>query len=107
MKVFADYKKDLTPPKLVLYIHGAPHRRMHRAIFDQYRKLLVKECEAIGMKLPIDHEIDLKVYFVNPTSPDMGNVYLALEMCLDGRSRKGVLTDDSLIGHTEMCKMFS
>lgn len=107
MKVFVTYKKDHSPPVLVLFVHGAPHRRMHRAVFDQYRKILIKECEAAGMILPIRHEIDLKIYFINPTSPDLGNIYLALEMCLDGKSRKGVIHDDSLIGAVDMKKMYS
>ena len=79
---------------------------MHRAVFDEYRKALIKECEAIGIKLPIRHEIDLKVYFINPTSPDCGNTYLTFEMCLDGKSRKGVITDDGLIGSMDVKKMY-
>lgn len=107
MKIFAEYKKDCQPPALVLYIHGAPHRRMHRAVFDQYRKMLIKECEAIGMRLPIRHEIELRVYYINPTSPDFGNIYLALEMCMDGRSRRGIVSDDSLIDSVVLKRMYS
>lgn len=106
MRCIATFKDDKSFPVLGLYVHGAPHRRMHRAVFDKYRTALIVACEDAGVKTPIDYPVDLFVVFIDPTSPDLGNVYLALERCLDGKTRKGVLTDDSLIHGVKMMKMY-
>lgn len=107
MKIIVDYQDKHDVPRLVLFIHGAPHRRMHRKVFDEYRKQLIAACKKAGMKLPLKHQIDVTVYMFDPTSPDNGNIYLALEMCLDGKSRGGVVEDDSLIRDTVIKKLWT
>lgn len=102
MKIIADLDCNAVPPRLRLFIHGAPHRRMHRRIWDQYRAALIAACKNLGVRLPMRREIDLYVLFIEPTCPDMGGLYLTLETCLDGKNRPGVLADDSLIKHVDM-----
>lgn len=109
MKIIANYFPELHPPLLTLYVHDAPHRRMHVATIQRYREFLYAACTKAAIPLPIDHPIDLSVVFINPSSPDNGNIYLALEQALDGNTLKkpAVLTDDSLISKTTMSKMFT
>lgn len=104
-----DGSKRLTP-LLRFYIQDAPHRRMEIAVIQQYREVLRVACLNAGILLPISEPIDLSVYFINPTSPDLGNSYLALEQALDRYAPRGVnlglLADDSLIQAAEMKKMW-
>lgn len=99
MKIIAQYIATAHPPVLSLYIHDAPHRRMHIKVIEQYRMFLRAALAKIGIKEPIAHQIELWVLFVNPSSPDLGNLYLALEQALDGKTltAPGIVTDDSLI----------
>jgi hypothetical protein len=103
----AKNKDDL--PVLRLYVHGAPHRRMHRAILAQYRKELYAETKKLSIKLPIKTPIEVNVTFINPTGPDIGNLYLALEQALDGKCGQGptVLADDSLICYVKAGVLFT
>lgn len=112
MRCIVEYQKpskrdDL--PVLRLYVHGAPHRRMHRAILAQYRKELYAETKKLGIKLPIKTPIEVNVTFINPTGPDIGNLYLALEQALDGKCGQGptVLADDSLICYVKAGVLFT
>lgn len=86
-------------PLFRLYVHDAPHRRMHIRTIQKYRELLRAAFMRSGTFTPIDHPIELSVVFVNPSSPDLGNLYLALEQAMDGKTLKGpgVVTDDGLI----------
>jgi hypothetical protein len=106
MRADASYDDTQTPPVLRLWVHGAPHRRDHEATLKVYRLCILMACHRAGVITPIDHPIYLKVEFIDPTSPDLGNLYLALERVLDGSNnflgRKAVLTDDSLIKHVTM-----
>lgn len=82
--------------RLRLYVHGAPHYRQcrkHPEVLEQYRRELVKAANAAGVALPIVEPIDLYVLFIDPCSPDSGNLHLALTAAMDGR----VLADDSLV----------
>lgn len=83
-----------------LIIHGAPHRRMHLKMIQQYRDELRKAFHAAGIGTPIDYPIDLHITFINPTSPDKDNLFMALCQAMDGATLKkpGILTDDKLIG---------
>ncbi len=86
-------------PLLEFSIHGAPHKRQHRAVIQKYREELFKTAVyKIGNKvyLPIDHPIAIKVLFTNPASPDLDHLVEALYMALDGKTLKGnsILTDD-------------
>jgi hypothetical protein len=109
MKIIANYVPSAVPPLLMLYIHDAPHRRMHIQIIKQYRVALREAMKKIGIEKAIDHEIDLHVLFVNPSSPDNGNLYLALEQALDGSTldKPGIVTDDGLIGETRIKKFYN
>jgi hypothetical protein len=110
MKVIAKYHALYDPPLLQLWIHDAPHRRMHIKTIQAYRKVLYEAVRhtSIGAKLPIDHDIDLDVLFVNPSTPDLGNAYLALEQALDDMTltKPGVVLDDSQIQKVTMSKYF-
>lgn len=110
MKVLARYDEAVFPPRLNLVIFDAPHRRMHVRTIQQYRKSLEEACFQSAIRTPIDVPIDLEVWFVNPSSPDLGNLYLALEQAMDGTtlkgSGKGIVLDDGLISKTTMMKLF-
>jgi hypothetical protein len=111
MKVIAKYHALYDPPLLQLWIHDAPHRRMHIKTIQQYRKFLYEAVRhtSIGNKMPIDYEIDLDILFVNPSTPDLGNAYLALEQALDDTTltKPGIVKDDSLIQRVQMAKYFN
>lgn len=109
MKIIAKYIPQLEPPQLVLYIHDAPHRRMHIKVIQQYRVFLHEAILKTGIMLPIKHDIELDVLFVNPATPDLGNAYLALEQALDDKTltKPGIVVDDSLIQKVTMAKWFN
>ena len=108
MKIIAQYAATAHPPLLTLFIHDAPHRRMHIQTIVQYRKFIQGACARAGIVTPMDHPIDLSVLFVNPSSPDLGNAYLALEQALDGATLRspGIVADDGLIQKVTMSKYF-
>ena len=108
MKIIANYYASEHPPLLRLAVHDAPHRRMHIQTIQQYRNFIREACARAGIVTPMDHPIDLSVLFVNPSTPDLGNAYLALEQALDGATLKapGIVTDDGLIQKVTMSKYF-
>jgi Holliday junction resolvase RusA-like endonuclease len=101
--------EDRFPPLLRMSLHDAPHRRMHVATIQQYREDLRIALTKIGVKTPITVPIDLEIAFVNPSTPDLGNAYLALEQAMDGKTLKGpgIVADDSLISKVTMFKFFT
>jgi hypothetical protein len=104
MKIVVKYFPDRFPALLRLWIHDAPHRRMHLAVIQQYRDALFGACKAAGVPVPLDEPTDLDLFFVNPASPDRGGSYLAFEQAVDGATLRGpaVFTDDGLIGRVTM-----
>lgn len=110
MKIIAKYHALYDPPLLQLWIHDAPHRRMHIKVIQRYRKDLYEAVRhtSIGRSLPINHPIELEVLFSNPSTPDLGNAYLALEQALDDctLTKPGIVKDDSLIQKVVMAKYF-
>ena len=106
MKIKVSYDSKRFPALLRLWIHDAPHRRMHIAVIQQYRDALYRACEGAGVPVPLDEPTDLDLFFVNPASPDMGGSYLAFEQAVDGKTLKGpaVFTDDGLIGEVKMAR---
>lgn len=108
MKIIARYVATAEPPLLMLWVHDAPHRRMHVRVIQQYRVFLHEAIRKTGVSLPIEHDIDLDVLFVNPATPDLGNAYLALEQALDDKTltKPGIVVDDSLIQKVTMAKYF-
>jgi hypothetical protein len=111
MKVIAKYHALYDPPLLQLWIHDAPHRRMHIKTIQSYRKVLFEAIRhtSIGRELPIQHPIELDVLLVNPSTPDIGNAYLALEQALDNTTltKPGIVEDDSLIQKITVAKYFN
>jgi hypothetical protein len=108
VKIIANYAATEHPPLLTLYIHDAPHRRMHIQTIVQYRQYIHDACARAGIATPMAHPIDLSVLFINPSSPDLGNAYLALEQALDGQTlpKPGIVIDDGLIQKVTMSKFF-
>lgn len=102
------YNESLHPPLLTMFVHGAPHRRIDNAVINQYRVALMVAAKKAGIHPPIDIAIDLDVYFIDPTSPDLDNLITALYRALDGRvtSKPGVIADDSLIQRVRMSKLY-
>jgi hypothetical protein len=118
-----EYLQDRSPPLLRLTIHGAPHRRITApgplataqesraaaAIIDSYRVCLVLAGRRVGIFQPIQESIDLELTFIEPTSPDMDNLYVAFCQAADGGrffGKKALLHDDSLISRVTLQKMF-
>ena len=108
MRVVVDYFGGRHPPLLQLAIHDAPHRRMHLVTIQTFRGIIYEAMVKAGIPMPIPHPIDLSVLFVNPSSTDLGNSYLALERALDGKTLKKpfILEDDSLISKVIMSKYY-
>jgi hypothetical protein len=100
MRVIAKMDGTTVPATFHLIIHGAPHRRMHVKMIQQYREEIRKACIAAGIHIPIDTTVDLAVHFIDPCSPDYDNLLCALYQAMDGATLKppGILVDDSLIG---------
>ena len=108
MRCIVEYHEHRHPPLLRLYIHGAPHRRQHIAVIHKYRDELVAAGRAAGLRLPIWHIIDLRVTFINPCSPDLDNLIVALYRAMDGASHNAptILVDDGLINDVQMGKYY-
>lgn len=102
MRVFATYREPDGTPLLWLTVHNAPHRRMHHRIIAQYRRVLVEACWKADILIPITEPLEVKVDFIDPTSPDLCNLYLALTRAMDG----AVVLDDSLIQKQETSKLY-
>jgi hypothetical protein len=58
--------------------------RQHIAVIQRYRDELVAAARAADLKIPIRHEIDLSVTFIDPCSPDLDRVITALFQALGG-----------------------
>jgi hypothetical protein len=108
MKIIVKYDTSKFPAVLRMAIHDAPHRRMHRATIQDYRKRLHLACFLAGVPVPLDEVVDVELNFVNPTSPDAGGSYMAWEQAIDGKTLKGpaVFTDDALVGKVTVIRTF-
>ena len=106
MKIIAKFDEAKFPPLLHLVIYDAPHYRMHWRVIQDYREHLRAACTRAGILTPIEGPIDLYVNFVFPSSTDNGNLYLALERAMDGKTLKppGILLDDVQIQDTHIRK---
>jgi Holliday junction resolvase RusA-like endonuclease len=95
MRIIIEY----SPPKLRMFIHNAPHRRMHHVVLAAYREELWSAWLASGHKDTITTHVDLHVTFINPSSTDLDNLITALFQALDGNTGKKptILKDDGLI----------
>jgi hypothetical protein len=109
MRCIVEFDETKTPPVLRLYIHGAPHRRVHVAVLRQYREALWDAWVAMGRNDTLKHPIELTVTYINPTGPDLDNLLTATFQALDGKCGKGrtILADDRLVSYVKMGIMFS
>jgi Holliday junction resolvase RusA-like endonuclease len=87
---------------LTVFVHGAPHRRIHRAVLRQYREELWRAAQEAGVPT-LNHQISLSALFVDPTGPDLDNLITALFQALDGKCGRGpaLLKDDKQIVYIE------
>lgn len=119
MKSIIQFDAYAEIPLLRMYLHGCPHKRMHRAVLQRCREELTHSAERqIGHKrqggsivnLPIDFEIDLEITFINPASPDLDHMIEAVFMMLDGKNGSltgpSVLIDDRLIQGLQKVRKF-
>jgi Holliday junction resolvase RusA-like endonuclease len=83
---------------LTCTIRGAPHRRIHRKVLEQYRIEIWRAAKAAGLD-QMSHQISLSALFIDPTGPDLDNLLVALFQALDGKTGKGptLLKDDRQI----------
>lgn len=83
---------------LTCTIRGAPHRRIHRKVLEQYRIEIWRAAKAAGLD-QMSHQISLSALFIDPTGPDLDNLLVALFQALDGETGKGptLLKDDRQI----------
>ena len=90
-----DHRKRL----LSAIIHRAPGRRAHEAVLRQYRKEIWRAAQA--ERIPVlNHEIRLSATFINPETPDLDNLLVALFRALDGSTgdkSMALLGDDGQI----------
>lgn len=109
MRCIVEYDPAPHPPVLKFYIHGAPHRRIHKKILEQYREEIWEAAQHAGIRETISHPVELTVVFINPTGPDIGNIYLALEQALDGKTGVGptILEDDRLVSAAKISILFT
>lgn len=95
-------------PLLRFYIHHAPHRRQHWKVIAQYRDELTAAAVAAKIPIPIKRSIALSVLFIDPSSPDLDNLVVALFRAIDGKShhKPTILKDDGLIETLEKVGKF-
>jgi hypothetical protein len=108
VRCIMEWHQQLHPPLLRIYVHGAPHCRQHLQVIQRYREELVAAAQAAGLAFPIRHAIDLKVTFINPCSPDLDRLIVALFQALDGKTLRppALLADDGLIQDVSMGKFY-
>jgi len=110
MKAIFRYDEFSHPPRMMINIHGAPHERQHREVLQKYRDDLTDafKRQLPNVTIPIDHPVDLEVFFTNPASPDLNHVLTALFAAMDAKSLKGpsILTDDRHIQKVVMSKYY-
>lgn len=83
---------------LTANVRGAPHRRIHRKVLEQYRVEIWRAAQEVGLE-QMSHQISLSALFIDPTGPDLDNLVTALFQALDGKTGKGptLLKDDRQI----------
>ena len=101
-----------TLPVLQVVVHGAPHKRQHRAVLQSYRDMMYEHAtRRLNIELPIDWPFAVKVLFTNPNSPDLDHLVEAFYMSIDGAKGSltgpGITTDDRLVQKIEAEKIYS
>jgi Holliday junction resolvase RusA-like endonuclease len=94
VRIKYDHKRRL----LNFIIRGAPHRRIHRKVLEQYREEIWRAAQEAGLDT-MSHNVNLSALFIDPTGPDLDNLVTALFQALDGKTGKGptLLKDDRQI----------
>ncbi len=107
-KIVLKFDDRVFPPRLILSIFGAPHRRQAKEDLNLFREELWIAWQKDGHDKPIDFPIDLYVVFVDPCSPDLDNCITALYRSMDGKTwkRPSIMTDDGLIQAVDMRKYY-
>lgn len=97
-------RRDDQLPLLRMYIHHAPHYRQHFAVIAKFRDELTAAAKAAGIPIPIAEQIELWVLFIDPSSPDLNNLHMALCRAMDGNAHRAptILKDDGLIKWASM-----
>ena len=111
MKAQIRYDPYSHPPLLTLHITGCPHKRQVREVLQKFREDLydvAKRSISNDVDLPINHEIDLSVFLVNPASPDIDHLLEAIFMAMDSKSLKGpsIMKDDRMIQKVTISKYY-
>lgn len=86
------YQYDYPESRLDISIWGAPHMRSIQELKDEYRKLLRTALLASGILVPIEEPIDLRLNFIDPTSPDLDHLLTCFYQATD----KSIIVDDNL-----------
>ena len=83
---------------LTAYIHGAPHRRIHRKVLEQYRVEIWRAAQEAGLD---QNRTTFRCRRSSSTrpDPDLDNLITALFQALDGKTGRGptLLKDDRQI----------
>lgn len=90
-----DHRKRL----LTISVDRAPGRRAHDVAHTQFREEIWRDAKKAGVPV-LNHEIKLSALFINPESPDIDNLLVALFRALDGKTgdkSKALLGDDGQI----------
>jgi hypothetical protein len=114
MKCILEIDNEPFPALLKLFIFGAPHvRQMDQTpsgiwLLQTYRSELIASAKKIQLKTPIDYPIDLYALFIDPTTPDLDNLIMALYQAMDAKAFKGpsLLSDDGMIQKVTMSKFY-
>lgn len=103
---FTERGDDL--PLLQFYIHQAPHRRQHHRVIEEYRRELVEAAQSAKIAIPITQPVAISALFINPCSPDLDNLVMALFRALDGKghAKPTILKDDGLVNCLEKVAKF-
>lgn len=108
MKTLVKFNETLFPPLLQLSIYRCPHKRQQRVMFQKLRDELNAAATEAGIHFPIEDPVDIRIIFIDPTSPDLDHVLEVVYTALDGKSLKGpaLLKSDSQIQAVHMMKFY-
>lgn len=100
-----------------MHLHGSPHKRFMdssagRKVMQRTRNdLYVSASRQLAIKLPIDFPIELDLFFVNPSSPDLDHLIEAVYILIDGDKGSldgpSILKDDRLVQALKAAKYYN
>lgn len=102
------WNSKVFPPVLSLSIWGAPHRRQEDEVLIKYREELYFSCVTAGVPVPISDVVDVNLYMVDPTTPDLDNLLTAFYRAVDAKALSGpsIMNDDGLIQKVTIMKFY-